>query len=304
MSPFSHRARPGPPPPVLWTRGQGCGELAALLCDGEPVRVTGDLTENALRHRAELLVCRRLPGSFDLINVAVPVDFAPEEVKAVVAAVAGGPHSGLAARVAQRLALALGAHALMACAYRSESERDSAVSMVERLYQEVPDLEYRTVQAADAGELVSALPERSLLVFGAPGGNWFQRVVFGQGAKLRQRAPAGAVIVRSAPDRVFQFMQDPVFVGPLREAADIPRVHPERVLAVVDLGMLVGLVRREALEAAPAGVPVAAVMEPPLAVKVDASVEEAEALAAELDSAPIPVVDEAGRLVGAVRVQG
>jgi CBS domain-containing protein len=286
--------------PVLWTRGQGCQELAVALSVAEPVRVVGDITEACIRHRAELLVSRRLPGNLDLLSAAVPVEYDPKSVSTVVAAVAGGPHSELAVRVAERLGAALGVPASIASAYQDEAGKSRAVAVITELFERVPAVEYRLVEAQDAAELVSGLPDGALLVIGAPGGGWLQRLFFGAGAKLRQEAPAGAVIVRRAPNRVFQVMDDPVFVGPLREAVDILRVHEERVLAVVDRAHLVGLVRREALELAEPGVPVQVLMEGPLSIPLTAAVGEARPLLDKLAGCPVPVVDEEGRLVGSL----
>lgn len=288
---------------VLWTRGEGCAELASLLAPTEPVRVVGDLTEECIRHRADLLVTRRLSG-FDLVNLAVPVDFDPEGVGAVVAAVAGGPHSPLAARVARAVGERLGIPSSMACAYQDEEGRSRAVSLIEGLYASVPGIEYRLVQAEDAGGFISSLPPDALLVIGAPGGNWFQRLIFGKGVKLRQKAPSGAIIVRSAPARVFQAMVDPVFVGPLREASDILRIHGEQVLAVADQGKLVGIVRRSVLESAPSAMKVAEVMEEAKAVVLTDTVDEASSLAGDFDGSPVPVVDADGSLVGGLKLAG
>lgn len=284
--------------PVLWTRGDGCVDLATLLSPVPPVRVTGDLTEACVRHRARLLVARRLPGHFDLASVAVPVDFRPDGVGSVVAAVAGGPHSALAAAVAHRLGAALGVKAALACAHRDDGDRMAAVTMIEQLVAEVPGIEYRLVEAPDAAGLVESLADDALLVIGAPGGNWFQRTVFGAGARLAHRATRGAVIVRSAPVRVFHVMSEPVFVGPLREAIDILRLHTEPLLAVVDESRLVGVVRREVLELADPGVPVADLMEAAVSVPLDALVEEAQVIRGRLGAPAIPVVDAGGRLVG------
>lgn len=285
-------------PPVLWTRGQGCAELASLLSDSEPLRVTGSLTETCISNRAELLVSRRLPGQFDLASILVPDQFIPDQIENVVAAVGGGPNSEMAAKVALRVSQALEVKAFMACAYRDEDGRIEAVSMIERLYEQVPDLEYRVVAARSAEELVAQLPPGSALVIGAPGGNWFQRTIFGQGAKLRHRAEAGAIIVREAPLRVFHRMVDPVFVGPLREAVDALRVHSEGILAVVDRSKLVGIVRRDALLLADPGVPVSSFMEEPRSVPLDALLSEAEELREEFAGQLVPVVDGDGRLVG------
>lgn len=289
------------PRPVLWTRGEGCGELAELLSEVEPIRITGDVAESCIRHRAELLVSRRLSG-FDLVNNAAPVGFEADGADAVVAAAAGGPNSLLAVRVAMALAGRLGVDGLVTSAYVAEEDKGRAVAAVETLYEREPGIEYRITQAEDAADLVRQLPGRSLLVIGAPGGGWLQRTFFGPGAKLRSEASAGAVVVRSQPDKVFQVMEDPVFVGPYREALDILRLHHEEVLAVVDRAELIGIVRRDALEVADPGVPVQSVMEAPVSVSMTAAVEEAMVLAPRFTGAAIPVVDDENLLVGALPV--
>jgi Mg/Co/Ni transporter MgtE len=103
--------------------------------------------------------------------------------------------------------------------------------------------------------------------------------------------------VRSAPDRVFRFMGDPVYVSPLRLADDTLRIHAENTLAVADGGRLVGLVRREGLIKAGAG-PVASVMEEALSVKVDETILQARELEPTFGSDPIPVTDHDEHLVG------
>lgn len=291
--------RTGLETPVLWTRGRGCRELAGLLGAGEPARVRGDLLEEALEHRSAMVVSRRLPDS-DLLPAAAPVDFNPSGVGAVVAAVGGGPHSRTAALVARRLGEALGVSAAMACAYRSEGSRERAISVVESLFPHVPDLEYRLMGADTPARLVSQLPGDCLLVIGAPGGNWFQRVLFGPGARLRQKAPGGAVIVRSAPSRIFQVMGPPQFVSPHHQAADVLRLHTHRVLAVVENGSLLGVVRRSMLERVGTDSPVGRAMEAPRSV---GQVDPVTALAAHeawFGDSPVPVVDPGGRLVGSV----
>src|SRR5919106_3525590 len=95
-------------PSVVWTRGEGCLELAETLAGKSASRISGDLGEGCIEHRADILVTKKLPGSFDLVNVAVPVDYHPESVTSVVATVAGGPHSELAAETAAALGRSLG----------------------------------------------------------------------------------------------------------------------------------------------------------------------------------------------------
>ncbi len=303
MLPSLTDRRPGVNPPVLWTRGRGCAELARLLGEADPVRVTGDLTEACIRYRAELLVSRRLNPSFDLVSVVVPVDFEPGQVGRVVAAVAGGPNSLLAAQVAQRIGRSLGVEATMVSAYRGDEDRGRALTTVEAVFRLLPDLSYRLVEVADIRALTTTLTSDTLLVLGAPGGNWFQRMMFGKGARLRQQAPNGAVLVRRAPRRVFQVMGDPVFVGPLREAVDILRIHPQRVLAVVDRARLVGIVTRDALDLAEPGAPVEMFMGPPVSVRLDETLEEATRLRERFGADPIPVTDDDGRLVGSLTLQ-
>jgi CBS domain-containing protein len=275
--------------PVLWTRGSGCRDLAELLSSIEPVRVVGNVAEACVRHRAELVVSRRASSNSQLVSTVAPVDFDPSQVGSVIATVAGGPHSELAA---------------MAAAYRTEDEKGRAVATIETLYQRVSNLEYRLVQADDAEGLASRLPDDALIVLGAAGGGWLQRSFLGPGVRLRQKAPAGAVVVRREPDRVFQVMGDPVFVGPLREAVDILRVHHESVLAVVDRAVLVGVVRREALELAEPGVPVQDLMESPESVSLMATVAEAQTTTARFGGGTVPVTDDEGRLVGSLSLDG
>lgn len=263
-------------------------------------RVVGDLIDACVTTRAELLVSRKLPGDFDLVNIAVPVDFAPAGVKAVAAAVGGGPHSALAASVAGRLARSLGVSGLMASAYEDAAGQGKALAIIERLAAEVPDLEYRAIEAADMAALVRLLPERALLVFGAPGGHWFQRLAFGPGARLRHRAPAGAVVVRQVPDRVFQHMREPVYVGPWRQVGDTLLMHQEPALAVVEDGVLIGMVRRESLLDAGKAESVGSIMEEPLAVDVLELLAAADSLRVVYQEAPIPVVDHHHRMVGSL----
>lgn len=285
--------------PVLWTRGRGCGELAEAISGGRAIRVVGGIADECIKHRARLLVTRKLSG-FDLTSVAVPVDIDLSRVSTVVAAVAGGPHSYLAARTAHLLGGALGVESFMACAYRDEQGKQSAVSTIEDLFRLVPGLEYRLVEAPDAEGLLAMLPDDTLLVIGAPGGTWLQRTFFGPGAKLRGATKAGTVVIRSAPSRVYQHMVDPVFVGPMRQAADILRIHGESVLAVVDQARLVGIVRRVALAEAGDGAVVGELMTEPVAVHLTDDMADLAGMERFFEGSPVPVIDDLGILVGSI----
>ncbi|MGQ0849944.1 MAG: CBS domain-containing protein [Actinomycetota bacterium] len=285
-------------PRVVYSRGKGCSELAELLSPAA-VRVTGDLGAACAEARADLLVARRPPGGFQLVSVVSPIDFESEGVGTVVAAVAGGPHSALNVAVADLLARHLQVSLVVATAYVGQEAKTDAEELVEQYAAPIPASAKMAVESSDAAQFVAALPERSLLVLGEPGGSILSRLFFGPGARLRARAQAGTVMVRSAPDRVFQLMTEPVFVGPLHQAGDTLRLHGESLMAVVENGHLVGVVRRQVLERARREMPVAELMEEPIAVAWDASLEQAADLRRRTAVAPLPVTDQDGRLVGA-----
>jgi hypothetical protein len=92
-------------------------------------------------------------------------------------------------------------------------------------------------------------------------------------------------------------MGEPVFVSPMRLADDTLLLHQEKVLAVANEGMLIGLVRRESLEVAGAAA-VGSVMEEAVSAKVDETIVEAMALEPTFGKDPIPVTDHDERLVG------
>lgn len=282
---------------VVWTRGKGCLELAEALGGSDPSRLQGDLIEGCIGERADFLVSKRLPSGFDLVNVAVPVDFDADKVTKVVATVAGGPHSLLAAETAVSIADSLGVEAEMLSAAVDEEQIQTVGDMLDQIATDLPTIGWRVVVVDGIAKLVENLEDGALLVLGAPGGSWLNRSRTGPGARLRRTAQAGAVIVRSAPDRVFRFMGDPVYVAPLRHADDTLRIHTENTLAVADGGRLVGLVRREGLIRA-GDAPVATVMEDAMSVRVDETIVEAQELEAMFGRDPIPVTDHDEHLVG------
>jgi hypothetical protein len=284
---------------VVWTRGEGCPELANLLADGEPRRSGPDLRASCVEARADLLVGRKLT-SFDLVSMVVPYDFDPAQVAGVLAAVAGGPHSLLAARVAHRLATALKVPLSLVAASADEGGDRAAEQSLERVGALLPSAERRVLRAANPGAAVRALPPGSLLVLGAPGGTWWQRQFTGPGRQLRGGAPAGAVVVRRAPDRCFQHMGDPVAMGVQMPAAEARRLTDAAIIPVADEGRLVGLVRRRALEAADPAVALGSIMESPLFALAEDPLDAVPGLAAFLEGAPVPVVDGSGRLCGMV----
>lgn len=282
---------------VVWTRGKGCLELAELLADGAPEKLQGDLAEGCLASKADLVVARKLPNSFDLANVVAPVDFERDRVTKVSATVAGGPHSGLAVVTAIRIARTLEVPIEVVSAHQTAEDLGGAMKVVEQFGGMFPEAERRVVQAQDMTELAETADEGSLIVIGAPGGSWLRRTRFGPGARLKTSARAGAVMVRSAPERVFRFMGDPVYVAPLLQADDTLRLRKEKVIAVAEEGLLVGVVRRDALTAV-GSQSVASVMEEPVSTRVDATIDESRHLEATFGDDPIPVTDYENHLVG------
>lgn len=281
----------------MWTRGKGCAELAEILTGGAADRIGGDIAEGCISHRADLLVSRRLPGDFDLVNVAVPIEFDPARTTRVVSAIAGGPHSKLAAQTAALLGRRLGVEAEMIHAMKPGEAPDLGMQLIDRVAESVDEIGGRTVDVEGLSGLLADLDDDTLLVIGAPGGSWLQRSLFGPGARLRAKAPGGAVIVRSAPDRVFRWMDEPVYVAPMRQADDTLRIHQERLLAVAEDGMLVGLVRREHLERAGSDA-VGNLMEEAISARVDDTMAEARELEVTFGADPIPVTDHEEHLVG------
>ena len=282
---------------VLYTRGGGCEELAGLISP-QPNRVVGDLGGACIGKRADLLVTRRPPGDFNLVSVATPIGFNSVDVTSVVAAVSGGPHSGLAARLADVVAHRLGVGVTVASAFFQDENKAGAEEAVDRFAAEISGAERLIIAADDPQAFVSQLPTRSLLILGMPGGSFLSRTFFGPGARLRAAAAAGAVMVRYAAPRVFHVMEEPVFVSPLHHAGDTLRLHNASVLAVVENGSLVGTVRRRSLLAAEPSTPVGELMESPHSLQIDELIPEA----ASLDDDPIAVTDEKGRMLGTLRL--
>ncbi len=289
-------------PRVVWTRGKGCSELAAVLSEGDAERIDGDLADRCIQKKADLLVSRRLPGSFDLVDVAVPIDFEPESVTRVVSAVGRGPHSAMAAQTAATLGRRLGVPAEMVSAAGPEDDLDEAKHTIDQIAMNVDEIGGRVVEVDGITELVDSLDEGTLLVVGAPGGSWLQRARFGPGARLVNKARAGVIVVRNAPDRVFRWMGEPVYVAPLRSADDTVRLHSERVLAVAEAGRLVGVVRRDSLTAAPEAM-VGDVMEEAQSTRVDHTLAEAATLKPTFGADPIPVTDHDENLVGGLSLR-
>jgi hypothetical protein len=280
---------------VVWTRGEGCEELARVLAAGDPVLAEGDLRDVCIRVRADAIVQRKLT-SFDLVDSIAANRFDRTGMASVVAAVGGGPHSLLAARVAQRIAAACGVPGSIVSASRTSDEDLASRRHLDSIGAQVPNLSKRLERVSSAGELVSTLGEGALLVLGAPGGSWLQRQFFGPGRQLIHAAPGGIVVVRGSPRRCFQVAEPAIVIGPWLPVAEAASLAETTVVPVAVDGKLVGLYR--VASSSPADATVEDVMEEPLFLEADDPVESADELRSFFDGGPIPVVDSHGRLVG------
>ena len=239
---------------VAWSRGEGCRELAEHLTDDLPVPVTTDLAATCIDHRAEVLVARRLT-SFDLVSQVVPIDVDLTRVDAITAAVSDGPHAGLVAAIADRLAAKLDVPAEIATVYRSAEELPEAMARIERLAPAHPSLGRRIARAESAAGLLDTLGPRTLLVAGALKGSWFQRQLWGPGSALASNSSGGAIVVKSAPLRCFHAAVNPAghTVSPELPVGEARRLVLTSSAAVARSGRRVGIVRRAALDLAGMG---------------------------------------------------
>jgi len=284
---------------TVWTRGEGCEDLARSLAHNDPVRIEGDLRAACIAARAEVIVTSKLT-SFDLLPTVVPYNIEFPGIGAVVAAVGLGPHSVLAARVAARLAESMGVEGSLISVSPTADHDDATNQALERISAEVPGIPHTLVREPNARALVNDLPPDAVLVIGAPGGSWLHRQFFGPGRQLVVRSKAGAIVVRDAPRRCFHQAEEPAALGARLQVADakLLAVHP--AMAVVDDGTLVGIVRRSTLEEAPPEADLESVMEDAVFLHIDDPVDAAGDLSAFMDGSPIPVVDANGRLFGSM----
>ncbi len=312
MTPDTRPRRPDTPdhpdrrsfePRVVWTKGRECRTLAELLGGDAATPAGSDVKATCIEARATLLVTRHL-GSFDLCSVAVPDGFHPEATTSVVAAVGGGPHSRLAAAVADLLGRRLGVPARAVYGHRGPEERDLAEEVLASIAAAVPHLRTEPVETPNPAAMVDSLPAGTLLVVGAPGGSWFQRQFFGPGARIRAKAPHGTIVVRHSPARVFQVMGPPVAFGPHMFVEDACLLAVGDHVIVAEEGKLVGTVSRRRLAEADPRQALGEVMEDPVFLTADEKVDDITELVGGRRPDPIPVVDATGRLVGVVDADG
>jgi hypothetical protein len=281
---------------VVWSRGPGCFELADALATGAAHQVEANPAQACIDRRADLAVMRSL-GSFDLVPLAVPSRLDLAAVELVIAAISTGPHSDLAAAIAVRLATALDAPARALSAVRPGAPRGAARARLTEI-RTATGLDGDVVEAPAAADLVSSLADGTLIVLGAPGGSWLIRQFFGPGARLRAHAPAGSIVVRDAPPKVFQHVVEVTGIGAHTRAADAIQVTVTPTVPVTEGGRLLGIVRRSTLEQIEPGREVGEVLEEPPYVAVEDDLDSLGGLIDFYEHGPIPVVDRRGMLVG------
>lgn len=296
MSIESHRTDG---PAVVWSRGSGCRELAEVISGDSAIRVDSDPVATCILTGATLMVSRRL-SSFDLCSVAVPSGFSAGETTGVVAAVGSGPHSSLAAAVAERIGQSLAIPARAVYAHGGSEPTAVAARIVQNLDDRFPDLSIETIGAASPEAMVQELPTGTLLVVGAPGGSWFQRQFFGPGARIKHRASGGTIVVKAAPHRVYQAMERPTAFGPHMRVADALAVGAGDVV-VASENTLLGVVSEAALDAADPDGDLGGLAQEAAFLAPEETIEHALDLANDTESTTIPVVDGSGTLVGVYR---
>lgn len=282
---------------VVWTRGKGCSELAATLALGPPLRAVGELDRFLASHRAGLLVARKLSESVPTSMVS-PSGYEPDGFARIAVAVSGGPHSSLAVEVGARLTTATGRPAQLISAFRRDAERADAAASLNELAEMGPELDPLLIETKEPKDLLRHVADDALLVLGAPGGSWLQRLFLGPGARLVSGASAGVVVVRRAPVRAYQLMGEPLYVSPHLGVQDALRITDASVLPVVEAGELVGIVSRTAMLMAGEGMSINHLMAEPRSLGVHASASDAMAVAAAQGGFPVAVVDQDRRLVG------
>jgi len=287
---------------VVWAGGNQARDLAEVLTGGTATRAGANIVASCVDARANLLVVSNRT-SLDLCSTAVPHDFDRTSTQSIVAAVGGGPHSLLAAILANWLSEATGIPASATFGYSDSTELAQARDVLEQISAQLPTLDARIVQASSPASMVEALPPGTLLVVGASGGSWFQRRFFGPGARIQARASAGTIVVQHHPRRVFQVMQPPIAFGPRMLVADALVLSEGAGIVVAERGKLLGTVTIAALTQARPNLTIRDVMEYGVFFDLTDTIADAIDLATAEPDSLIPVVDSESYLVGRVSLQ-
>jgi len=274
--------------------------LAELVADAPAIRVEGDLKNACIANRANVLVTAKA-ASFNLASTIVPhsIDEA-QAAPVVVGAVGAGPHSRLVAQTTVRIAAGYGADPILVTMARQTEDDREALQVLQDVAPYAPKAESRLIRGETAADLIASLPAEGLLVLGAAGGSWWQRQFFGPGRRLMLAAAAGAIVVRTADRRCFHDLIDTTAFGAPMGVSDAAAILTDAVAPVVADRKLIGIVRKGALADSQCDSTVADVMEEAIFVTADDHIEAIADVAEQLDGAPVPVVDDAGNLLGGV----
>ncbi len=284
---------------VVWAGGRRARDLAGALSNDGAIKAGSNLAASCIESKANLLVLSNRT-SFDLCSFAVPHGFDRDATRSIVAAVGGGPHSFLAATLADWLSQRLSVPASAVYGYSDPSELSAAQDVLDKTTARVPRLDVRAVEASGPAAMVEALPAGTLLIVGAPGGSWFQRRFFGPGARIQAKAPSGTIVVNHNPARVYQVMQPPVAYGPHMRVSDALQLSEDLDVVVAEHGELLGTVKAETLRTARQDLELHEVMDGDMFLSADDEISEAIDLVAPYGVGLVPVVDNQARLVGCV----
>lgn len=304
-----YQANEPPPQPeeerrhrVAWTKGGTNREVAELLGDGI-VRITGDLDATCIDNRIDLLVTKRFPRS-DIVPTVVPVGFDAETVTSLAVAVGDGPHSARAVSIGETVANALGIPGTVITAYRTNTELESAEERLTRLTDTRSGFETMAIQTPNPRTITEHLSKETLLVHGAAGGSFIDRHFTGTGNRLTSRALGSVLVVKDAPQRCFQITVDPTgfALAPELLVSDALQVMLHPFAPVVTTQQLLGIVRIRTLVRANPRATIEQYVEAVAGLDICDPVQGATAERERLGPGPLPVVDDAGNLVGVISI--
>jgi len=285
---------------VAWTKGGSNRDVAELL-GVSPVRITGDLAASCIDNRIELLVTKRFPRN-DLVATVIPVGFDAGAITSVAVAVGDGPHSPRAVAIGEIVAASLGVQGTVITAYATDDEVEAAQQRLDRLTAEGSTFDTVAIQTPDPRSITEHLSRETLLVHGVAGGSFIDRHFTGTGNRLTSRARGCVLVVRDAPRRCFQVMVSPtgfalapeMLIGDALAVMSYPFapvVAAHRLLGIVRISTLAEVEPGEAIEQHIETVPACDRCDPTQAI-----ITQRE----QLGTGPLPVVDDAGNLVGVI----
>ena len=284
---------------IIWAGGSQARDLAEVLTSGTAERSGSNLVASCIKSKASLLVLSKR-ASFTLSSTATAHGFDRSATRSIVAAVGGGPHSILAATLAEWLSSKLEVPASAVCGYSEQHERPEAERVLATTLSMLPDMDSRTVEASSPAAMVRTLPPGTLLIIGAPEGSWFQRRFFGPGARIRAMSSSGNIVVRHQPPRIYQVMREPVAYGPNMLVSVALELADGFDVVVAEQGRLLGTVEADVMLGADPDLELHHLMEDGRFLAPEDETDGVRELAASHSRTVLPVVDAKSHLVGCV----